>query len=214
MPFAQDVAKATGGRQTWLNDCRAFTQAEAIFGAGKAKGTVVGLVLGTGIAGGVSVDGVLINNGDGQSGEFGHMPIPGTIIAAHNLPILKCKCGRFGCYETYGSGPGLERLAKQLLGCDLTSHEIISDRAHQEISRIWKIWCDVNAALILTIVTTIDPRTIVLSGGMSKISGLIKELESALMRVAWKELPLPSIRLGSRGETAAALGAAYAAYHV
>ena len=50
MPFAQDVAKATGGRQTWLNDCRAFTQAEAIFGAGKAKGTVVGLVLGTGIA--------------------------------------------------------------------------------------------------------------------------------------------------------------------
>ena len=214
MPFAQDVAKATGGRQTWLNDCRAFTQAEAIFGAGKAKGTVVGLVLGTGIAGGVSIDGTLINNGDGQSGEFGHMPIPGTIIAAHNLPILKCGCGRFGCYETYGSGPGLERLAKQLLGCDLTSHEIISDRTHQEISRIWEIWCDINATLILTIVTTIDPRTIVLGGGMSKISGLIEELESALMRVAWKELPLPSIRLGSRGETAAALGAAYAAYHV
>jgi predicted NBD/HSP70 family sugar kinase len=108
----------------------------------------------------------------------------------------------------------LERLAKQLLGCDLTSHEIISDRTHQEISRIWEIWCDINAALILTIVTTIDPRTIVLGGGMSKISGLIEELESALMRVAWKELPLPSIRLGSRGETAAALGAAYAAYHV
>jgi predicted NBD/HSP70 family sugar kinase len=105
---------------------------------GQSKGTVVGLVLGTGIAGGVSIDGVLINNGDGQSGEFGHMPIPGTIITAHNLPILKCGCGRFGCYETYGSGPGLERLAKQLLGFDLTSHEIISDRTHQEISRIWE----------------------------------------------------------------------------
>ncbi len=214
MPFAQDVAKATGGQQTWLNDCRAFTQAEVIFGAGKSKGTVVGLVIGTGIGGGVSRDGVLINNGDGQLGEFGHMPIAGTIIAAHNLPILKCGCGRFGCYETYGSGPGLERLAKELLGRNLTSHEIISNRTHQEISRIWEIWCDVNAALILTIVTTIDPRTIVLGGGMSKILGLIEELESALMRVAWKELPLPSIRPGSRGETAAALGAAYAAYNV
>jgi predicted NBD/HSP70 family sugar kinase len=214
MPFAQDVAKATGEQQTWLNDCRAFTQAEVIFGEGQSKGTLVGLVLGTGIAGGVSIDGVLINNGDGQSGEFGHMPIPGTNIAAHTLPILKCGCGRFGCYETYGSGPGLERLAKQLLGFNLTSHEIISDRTHQEISRIWEIWCDVNAALILTIVTTIDPRTIVLGGGMSKISGLIEDLESALMRVACREFPLPSIRLGSRGETAAALGAAYVAYHV
>ena len=125
MPFAQDVAKATGGQQTWLNDCRAFTQAEVIFGAGQSQGTVVCLVLGTGIAGGVSIDGVLINNGDGQSGKFSHKPIPSTIIAAHNLPILKCGCGRFGCYETYGSGPGLERLAKQLLGCDLTSHEIL-----------------------------------------------------------------------------------------
>ena len=66
----------------------------------------------------------------------------------------------------------------------------------------------------MTIVTTIDPRAIVLGGGMSKISGLIKELESALMQIAWKELPLPSIQLGSRGENAAALGAAYAAYHV
>ena len=63
MPFVQDVAKAAGGRYTWLNDCRAFTQAEAVFGAGQSKGTIVGLVLGTGIAGGVSIDGALINKG-------------------------------------------------------------------------------------------------------------------------------------------------------
>ena len=214
MPFVQDVAKATGGQQVWLNDCRAFTQAEVIFGAGKSKGTIVGLVLGTGISGGVSIDGALINHGDGQSGEFGHVPISGAIIASHSLPILKCGCGRFGCYETYGSGPGMERLAKHLLGRDLTSREIAFSRAKPEISRVWEIWCEINAALILTIVTTVDPRTIVLGGGLSQISGIIEDLESALVRSAWGELKLPSIRLGTRGETAAALGAAYAACNV
>ncbi len=214
MPFVLDVAKATGGQQTWLNDCRAFTQAEAVFGAGQSKGTMVGLVLGTGIAGGISIDGSLINDGEGQSGEFGHMPIAGAIIAEHNLPILKCGCGRLGCYETYGSGPGMERLAKHLTGRELTSHEIANGRTDTEISRIWEVWCDVNAALILTIVTTVDPRTIVLGGGLSQIPGLVGDLERALGRVAWSDLPLPSIRLGTRGETAAALGAAYAAYHV
>jgi N-acetylglucosamine kinase len=214
MPFVQDVAKATGGRQTWLNDCRAFTQAEVVFGAGQAEGTIVGLVLGTGIAGGVSLDGALINHGDGQSGEFGHMPISGAIIAAHRLPLLKCGCGRFGCYETYGSGPGMERLAKHLLGRDLTSREIALSRANPEISRVWEIWCEINATLILTIVTMIDPRLIVLGGGLSKISGIIEDLESALERSAWREFTPPSIRLGTRGETAAALGAAYAAYNV
>ena len=214
MPFVQDVAKATGGRQTWLNDCRAFTQAEVVFGAGQSKGTIVGLVLGTGIAGGVSIDGALINHGDGQSGEFGHMPISGAIIAAHSLPIIKCGCGRFGCYETYGSGPGMERLAENLLGRDLTSREIALSRANPEISHIWEIWCEINAALILTIVTMIDPRLIILGGGLSKILGIIEDLESALERSAWREFTLPSIRLGARGETAAALGAAYAAYNV
>ena len=214
MPLVQDVAKAAGGRHTWLNDCRAFTKAEAIFGAEQSKGTIVGLVLGTGIAGGVSIDGALINNGDGQSGEFGHMPIAGTIIASHNLPILRCGCGRFGCYETYGSGPGMERLAKHLLGCDLTSREIAYGRNNPVISRVWEIWCEITAALILTIVSNVDQRKIVLDGGLSQISGVIEELKSALERLAWRELSLPSIRLGIRGETAAALGAAYAAYHV
>ena len=213
MPFVQDVAKATGRQQTWLNDCRAFTQAEVIFGAGQSKGTIVGLVLGTGIAGGVSIDGTLINHGDGQSGEFGHMPISGAVIAAHSLPILKCGCGRFGCYETYGSGPGMERLAKHLLGRDLTSREIVFSRIKPDISRVWEIWCEINAALILTIMTIIDPKIIVLGGGLSQISGIIEDLEKALVRSAWRELTIPSIRLGVRGETAAALGAAYAAFN-
>jgi predicted NBD/HSP70 family sugar kinase len=71
-----------------FNDCRAFTQAEVIFGAGQSQGPVVCLVLGTGIAGGVSIDGVLINNGDGQSGEFSHVPIPQPVSSNDNTSAM------------------------------------------------------------------------------------------------------------------------------
>ena len=108
----------------------------------------------------------------------------------------------------------MERLAKHILGRNLTTRDIVLGRANLEIYRVWEIWCEINAALILTIVTAIDPKVIVLGGGLSQISGIIEELDSALERVGWTELPRPSIRLGTRGETAAALGAAYAAYHV
>ncbi len=214
MPFVKDVAERTGAELTWLNDCRAFTQAEAKFVAGKPEGTMVGLVLGTGIAGGIAFDGELINQGEGQSGEFGHMPIPGTILSRHNLPVLECGCGRKGCYETYGSGPGMERLSRQLTGGDFSTRDIVERREDPRIAHVWEVWCEINAALILTLVTVVDPRTIVLGGGLSQIPDLIESLESALLEVTWDAFPLPTIRLGTHGETAAALGAAYAAWHV
>jgi predicted NBD/HSP70 family sugar kinase len=213
-PFVRDVEQATKGKLTWLNDCRAFTQAEATFGAGRSDGTMVGLVLGTGVAGGVAIDGDLINGGAGQSGEFGHMPISGAILSAYHLPALTCGCGRKGCYETYGSGPGMERLANHLTGCDLSAREIVNRRNEEVISKVWSAWCEINASMIFTIMTTIDPKAIVLGGGLSQIPGLIESLNKSLKQIAWPAFPLPAIRLGTRGETAAALGAAYAAWHV
>lgn len=212
-PFVADVAKAISADLTWLNDCRAFTQAEAIFGSADPAGTLVGLVLGTGIAGGVAIDGVLVNGGEGQSGEFGHMPVSGHVLARYGLPILECGCGRAGCYETYGSGPGMERLARHLAGRDMTTRGIARKRKDADVSIVWEAWCDVNAALLLTIVAAVDPQRIVLGGGISRIPDLTDDLEAALKKEAWQALPLPSIQLSPRGETAAALGAAYSAWH-
>lgn len=211
-PFQLDVANSTGADLVWLNDCRAFTLAEAAFGTDGSSGTMVGLVMGTGIAGGVAIDGKLINNAEGQAGEFGHIPISGDILTRNGLPAIQCGCGRVGCYETYGSGPGLERLAKKLIGRDLSTREIVSGLDDPSRLLVWNTWCDVNAALILTILTVVDPQTIVLGGGISQIEGLIGALEKALKKVAWDGLALPEIRLSTHGETAAALGAAYAAH--
>ncbi len=213
-PFVNDVAEKSDTVITWLNDCRAFTQAEAIFGAGSKNGTMVGLVLGTGIAGGVAINGRLINDGKGQSGEFGHLPISGAIFARHILPAIQCGCGRVGCYETYGSGPGMQRLAEHFLDRSLTTREIVSGGGVPAISPVCFFFSDTAATVIYTILNVVDPRTIVLGGGLSQIPGLIDALETHLERIAWDAFPLPSIRLGTRGETAAALGAAYTSWQV
>lgn len=212
-PFVADVANKIDKPITWLNDSRAFTQAEAIFG-GPHHGTLVGLILGTGIGGGVVVDGKLINQGAGMSGEFGHMPLSSATLAAHNLPVFDCTCGRRGCYETLASGPGMERLAEHLTGQDLTTHQIVAGRDDPAIGQVWRVWCEVIAALIISITTMVDPKNIVLGGGLSQVPGLIRDLEQALKELSWEGFPLPTLRLGRHGPTAAALGAAYAAAHV
>jgi predicted NBD/HSP70 family sugar kinase len=212
-PFVNDVANVTGTEINWLNDCRAFTQAEAIFGSGCTKGIMVGLVLGTGIAGGVAIDGTLINLGEGQSGEFGHLPISASVLARHGLPALQCGCGRIGCYETYGSGPGMQRLAQHLFGRDLSTRDIIEAREKPKIEPVWNIWIEINATLIYSIIAVLDPTTIVLGGGMSQVPGLVHSLRGSLKDIAWEAFPLPTIEVGARGETAAALGAAYSAWH-
>ena len=210
-PFVTDVASVTGIRINWINDSRAFTQAEAIFGSECTKGLMVGLVLGTGIAGGIAIDGMLINQGRGQSGEFGHLPISATVLARHGLPALKCGCGRIGCYETYGSGPGMQRLAQHLLGRDLSTRNIVEAREIPEIATVWNVWIEINTALISTIIIVVDPTTIVLGGGMSQVPGLVNSLRRSLKDIAWGAFPLPTIEVGACGETAAALGAAYSA---
>lgn len=211
-PFVTDLADRTGPGITWLNDCRAFAQAESMFGAGTPQGVVLSLLLGTGIGGAVTVDGRLINDGTGQSGEFGHMPLPATLVNDLGLPLITCGCGRVGCYETCGSGPGMALLAQHLTGRDVTTQEITGDRDNPKNKKVWDAWCRVVAALIFELQVVVDPGVIVLGGGMSQISGLVPALDALLRGMAWDGFAVPDIRLAARGETAATLGAAYASW--
>ena len=115
-PFPADIARAANRKIAWINDCRALTLSEATLGAAKGADPAVGLILGTGVAGGVVTGGHLLPSPAQTGGEFGHFPLAAAPIAAHNLPILTCGCGREGCVETYLSAPGLSRVAAHLTG--------------------------------------------------------------------------------------------------
>ncbi len=212
-PFPADIETASSRKITYINDCRAQTLSEAQFGAAKGYRTALSLNLGTGLAGGIVIEGRLLQGPSGLGGEFGHFALPAAIIAAHNLPIIRCGCGRLGCTETLIAGPGLARIVTHLTHRTLPPEDIVSLRqTDTDIAKCWAIWCELTAELIHTLTLTVDPACIVLAGGLSRANGLIADLTHALTHCALPGYPYPPLLLAEGGDTTGARGAAYAAF--
>ncbi len=212
-PFPADIAAAAGRPILYVNDCRAQALSEARFGAARGFRSALALNLGTGLAGGIVVDGKLLPGPSGLGGEFGHFALPAHIVVAHDLPILRCGCGRLGCTETLTAGPGLSRIHAHLSGRTATPEHITQSRATDpHAARAWAIWVELTAELLHTLCFTVDPECVVLAGGLSRAPGLIEDLTAALQRAQLPGYGLPPIRLAEGGETTGARGAAFAAF--
>jgi len=209
--FPADIACTIGRPVTYMNDCRALALSEAVFGQGKGRRTVMALILGTGVGGGIAVDGAILQGPTHTGGEFGHTSAPAHLVAKHDLPIWRCGCGRMGCIETYIAGPGLVRLAKHILGTDLTTVEIAA-RRNIDTGPVWQVWCDFSADLLHSLTLTADPDLIVLGGGLTHIDRLVEDLSAAARRAQIGDFAVPEIVLSQGGETSGARGAAYAAW--
>ena len=212
-PLPADIIAASGANVTYMNDCRALALSEAVFGAGRGHRVVAGVILGTGIGGGLATDGKLHPSGRQVSGEFGHIAAPAHLVIAHNLPIVKCGCGRLGCIETLIAGQGMTRIAKAVRGQSLTPPQIAANRATDtDAQRVWDIWTDLTAELLLTISRVSDPDIIVLGGGLSKILGVTDALQERFNSVQFDGFTAAKISLAEGGETSGARGAAFAAW--
>ena len=208
-PFPADIAKAAGRPVAWINDCRALTLSEASLGAARGADPAVGLILGTGVAGGVVTGGKLLPSPAATGGEFGHSPLAAAPITAHGLPILPCGCGRLGCAETYLSAPGLARIATHLTSQTHSPETIVSNRAENpQFAQAWDIWLDLATDFLVTLLLTIDPQVIVLGGGLSRAPGLTDDLTQRLTQATLKSFPIPAIRLAEGGDASGARGAA------
>lgn len=211
-PLPADIAAAAGRKITYINDCRALALSEAVFGAGRGKSPLAALVLGTGVGGGLAVDGRLAPGFAAVGGEFGHFTASAYLIKQHDLPIEHCGCGRWGCTETLVSGPGLTRLAQRFVGQDLTPEQLASARTVNVMAaQAWQVWCDLVADLLITLAFTCDPAAIVIGGGLSRIPHLIRDLTEALQRVQLPGFAIPELLLAQGGDASGARGAAYAA---
>lgn len=212
-PFPADIAAAAGRAVTYVNDCRALTLSEAMFGAARGMSPAVGLILGTGIGGGVAVRGRLVEGPATLGGEFGHFAIAAAPVVAHGLPIVTCGCGRAGCTETLIAGPGLVRLTRHLTGRTLTAPEITAGRRKDpDLARVWAVWCELVAEMLKTIAFVVDPACIVIGGGMSQVPGLVEDLTKALRAIQLPGFAIPDLRLAQGGDASGARGAAYAAW--
>ena len=177
-PLREDLLARLGRAVRMANDCKCFALSEANGGAGEGAEITLGLILGTGVGGGVTHHGRLLLGHNDLPGELGHIGIPGRFVAEWPLPVLPCGCGRSGCYETLLSGPGLARLARRHGGRDRAPAEIaeLAGRGDAAMAATLREWLTLLAELIHTAQCTIDMDCVVLGGGLSRIPELARML--------------------------------------
>ncbi|MGA7538566.1 MAG: ROK family protein [Steroidobacteraceae bacterium] len=173
-PLRADLIARLGRSVAMANDCKCFALSEANGGAAEGSQTTLGLILGTGVGGGVTRHGRLVLGHNDLPGELGHIGIPGRLIAECGLPLLPCGCGRRGCYETLVSGPGLARLARHHGGPERSPAEIaqLARTGDSAMAAAMREWLTLLAELIHTAQCTIDMDCVVLGGGLSRIPEL------------------------------------------
>lgn len=142
-----DLEKALGREIRIENDANCFALSEAVDGAGKGAKVVFGVILGTGVGGGIVVNGEVLVGPDAIAGEWGHNPLP--LPRTEDLPLPDCYCGRKGCIEAYLSGPALARDGENL------------DRYEERLARA-----------LAGVINILDPDIIVLGGGISNVERL------------------------------------------
>src|SRR5688572_7483506 len=122
-PLKQDLEAALQREVRIENDANCFALSEAVDGAGKGAEVVFGVILGTGVGGGISVNQRILRGVNSIAGEWGHNPLP--LPAGADLPLPPCYCGRAGCIETYLSGPGLSRDHEKATGARLAAEQVV-----------------------------------------------------------------------------------------
>src|SRR5258707_9122682 len=126
-PLGQDVGAALGRPVRFANDANCFALSEAVDGAAAGCGTVFGVILGTGVGGGIVTGGHLLVGANAIAGEWGHNPMPAP--RPDELPGPPCYCGSTGCIETFLSGPGLAADHLKATGRQATAAEIAAAAA-------------------------------------------------------------------------------------
>ena len=154
------------------NDANCFALSEATDGGGAGAEVVFGVILGTGVGGGIVVRGGLLTGPNAIAGEWGHDPLPWP--RDDERPGARCFCGHSGCIETFLSGPGIERdhLAasrERLASLDIAARAAKGDAACEATMRRYE---DRFARALGHLINILDPDAIVLGGGMSNVERL------------------------------------------
>jgi len=206
-PFGHDLAEALGRPVLLENDANCFALSEAADGAGVGARVVFGVILGTGVGGGLVVDGALISGRNRIAGEWGHNPLP--LMRAGEHPGRRCYCGRDGCIETFLSGAGLSREFCARSGETLTGEAIAARAEAGDAEALASIdaYRDRLARALASVVNIVDPDVIVL--GLSNIARLYEGLEKLVESYAFSDALETRILRNVHGDSGGVRGAAW-----
>ena len=182
------------------NDANCFTLAESKLGAGIGFDLVFGVIMGTGVGGGIVIDNTLHSGRTNIAGEWGHH----TLHQNGN----SCYCGKNGCVETYISGPSLEKRWNQLTGLTQTMPEII-ENFDNSIGKQWKNEFLENFGHgLANVIDILDPDAIILGGGLSNIDFLYDEGKESIYSKVFSDMIETPILKNNLGDSSGVFGAA------
>ncbi len=192
------------------NDANCFALSEAIDGAGQGFETVFGVILGTGVGGGIAIH-QRIHDGPNQiAGEWGHNPLP-WMTDEERAAAPPCYCGKNGCIETFLSGPGFERDYALLSGTPRSSQDIVRAAAAGDPHAIAALrrYEDRLARALATVINVLDPDAVVLGGGMSNLPDLAPATSALLPRYVFSDTVLTKVLPNAHGDSSGVRGAAW-----
>ncbi len=171
-PLKRDLETLLRCEVRIANDANCFALSEAVDGAGAGASVVFGVILGTGVGGGIVVDGRVLTGANAIAGEWGHNPLHGEDHSE------ACYCGRTGCIELYLSGPGLSKDHRRTTSADFPAAEIAQRAAagDADCEATLKRYEARLARALAGVINILDPDVIVLGGGLSNVDRLYENV--------------------------------------
>jgi fructokinase len=208
-PLRHDLERALGRSIRIANDADCLALSEAADGAGAGARIVFAAIVGTGVGGGIVVDGALLAGPNAIAGEWGHNPLPWA--NPDELPGPACYCGKSGCIETWLSGPGFARdvsTGRTRVYADAKAAIAAAGTGDAHAIAALERYVDRFARGLATIVNVLDPHVVVVGGGMSRVPKLTERVAAAIENYAFTDAVTTCIVRAAHGDSSGVRGAA------
>jgi fructokinase len=209
-PLQADLESRLARPVRVANDANCFALSEASDGAGRGYDTVFGVILGTGVGGGIAIR-RRIHDGPNQiAGEWGHNQLP-WMTDEERASSPACYCGKTGCIETFLSGPGFERDHALRSGTSRSSHDIVRAAAAGDANALEALrrYEDRLARALAGVINILDPDVVVLGGGMSNLPDLAPMVSTLLPRYIFSDTVQTVVAPNLHGDSSGVRGAAW-----
>jgi len=210
-----DLSEQLRNRVVVHNDVSCFALAEAHHGVAKGHGIAFAVVLGTGVGGGIVVNGHLLNGSRGITGEWGHGSIvdPRLSGLADGMPDFECGCGRVNCVDTVCSARGMERIHAALHNENLSSEQIVAGwrEGHANSARSVAVYTEHTARALSFMVNVIGADIVPVGGGLANVTDLIKHVDRRVRDLTLADFERPIVVPGIFRSEGGLVGAGIAA---
>lgn len=207
-PLLRDLSNTLAREVRLANDANCFALSEAHDGAAAGAVSVFGVILGTGVGGGIVIHGKIVDGPNAVAGEWGHNALPWP--TDDERPGVPCYCGKQGCIETFLSGPGLARDYAQHCGTIVTAEAVVAHSAADPCAdRTLARYEERLARALASIINVLDPEVIVLGGGLSNVARLYQNVPKLWGKWVFSDAVRTRLVRNVHGDSSGVRGAAW-----